>query len=181
MIGALLSSSDPSLPLTSNPRTFGDIKVWAQKPLVPEDSIVPERFYKEMHKQLWMSKNNTPFLMISQDVNNNTTGLYLLKDKDRAILCLNSTNNTGEWHWSSYGIADSLGTPKGNTLIDLDFNGNFDFKIITDNNGNLVSRYIRLEDSWQKIEKCNLEEAIVFTGHNYYKFDPNIGEWRQKG
>jgi len=176
-IGAILSWIDPGTELTGHFKTFGDIKVSAQKSLVVEDENIPEEFYQEAHKVLLMTKDAIPFLMIHQDKEGKISNLYLLRGNYIPVLTLEPSKTPGKWVLASYGVSDGTGKPIGDTFIDIDFNGSFDFKIFTDDTGNLLSRSIFLDGVWQEADKCNIEAKRVAIGQSRYVFDPNFG-WR---
>ena len=178
LIGAIISCIDPGTELTEHLKTFGDIKVWAQKPLVVEDEQIPEGFYQEAHKVLLMTKDAIPFLMIHQDKEGEISNLYLLRGNYDPVLTMQPSKTPGKWVLASYGMSDGAGKPIGDTLIDIDFNGSFDFKILTDDTGNLLSRSIFLDGVWEEVDKCSLEAKGAAIGQTRYVFDPNFG-WQR--
>lgn len=177
--GAILSCKYHSTMLTSRHKTFGDIKIWAQKPLVAEDVDVPSGFYQEAHKLLWMTKNDVPFLMISQNEAAKTTGLYLLKNKDEPILCLEPLGPPGRWGRAKYSGGNGTGKPVGDVFVDIDFDGHFDFKLVFDSDGKRISRSMFVDGSWQKVDRCSIKNMKVAIGEKIYIFDPNSG-WRKE-
>jgi len=175
LFGAILSHIDLGTELTKHPKTFGDIKVWVQKPLIAEGEQIPEGFYQEVHKMLWMTKDDVPFLIIAQNKEGEISGLYLVRGKNKPILTMNPSNTPGKWVRTTYGNSDGAGSPIGDTFIDIDFNGSFDFKFAMDSTGNLLSRSIFMDGSWEKINQCNLKAKKAAIGQTIYVFDPNLG------
>ncbi|MBA7661042.1 hypothetical protein ES703_69052 [subsurface metagenome] len=164
--------------LSIEPKTFGDIKVWAQKPLVAEGTEVPAGFYQEAHKLLWMTKDDSPFLMIAQNEAGKATGLYLLKNKDEPVLCLEPLSSLGKWGRAKYSRGNGTGKAVGDVFVDIDFDGQFDFKLALDSSGNLISRSIFVNGSWQKVDRCSIKKLQAAIGQTMYTFDPNSG-WRR--
>lgn len=162
--------------LTTLHRTFGDIEIWAQKPIVSEGEKVPVGFYQETDKVLWMTKDGTPFLMISKDVNDKINGMYLLKNETEPVLTLEPSNFPRKWRNVSYSNC-SKGKHVGDIFIDLDFDGRFDYKLVTDSNGNLVSRSIFINNDWQIADYSSFKEMEATVGKTDYLFDPNCGCW----
>jgi hypothetical protein len=160
--------------LTSRHQTFGDIELWAQKPIIPNGEEVPIDFYKE--RILWMTKDGAPFLMIAKDANNKIHGLYLLKNKDEPVLTLEPLASPGKWGKASYSNCKK-GKPIGDVFIDIDFDGRFDFIVVTDSNGNQISRSIFFNGDWQIVNRFSLEKMKATVGETEYLFDPNSGCW----
>ena len=178
-IGAILSWIDPGTELTGHFKTFGDIKVSAYKSSVVEDEKIPEEFYQEANKMLLMTKDNIPFLMIHQDKEGEISNLYLLRGNYDPVLTMQPSKSPGKWFQASYGMSDGTGKPIGETFIDIDFNGSFDFKILMDDIGNLLSRSIHLDGVWEEVDKCNINAKRAAIGQSRYIFDPNL-DWRHE-
>jgi hypothetical protein len=164
--------------LTSRHQTFGDIELWAQKPVIPNGEEVPVDFYQEADRLLWMTKDGAPFLMIAKDANNKIHGLYLLKNKDEPVLTLEPLDSLGKWGKASYSNCRK-GKSIGDVFIDIDFDGRFDFKVVTDNNGNRISRSIFFNDDWQIVNHSDLQRMKAMVGETDYLFDPNLGCWME--
>lgn len=177
--GTLLGYVESAKSLSPQPKTFGDIKVWAQKPLVAEGTEVPTGFYQEAHTLLWMTKDDIPFLMISQNEAGKTTGLYLLKNKDEPVLCLEPSSSPGKWSYAKYSGGDGTGKPLGDVFIDIDFDGHFDFKLALDGGGNFISRSIFVDGSWRKVDRCSIKAKRAAIGQIMYSFVPVFG-WQQE-
>ncbi len=175
-IGIIMVRLGNSTELTIKHKTFGDIEIWAQKPVIPNGEKVPVDFYQEANQILWMTKSGAPFLMISKDVNDKISGMYLLKNKDEPVLTLEPLNPTGKWREASYSYCRK-GKPVGDALIDIDFDGRFDFKVVTDSNGNRISRSIFFNGDWQNVDYFNLEKMRAALDEKEYLFDPNSGCW----
>lgn len=176
LTGLFLSYTDSGSVLSHHPKTFGDIKVWVQKPPVTE---VPSGFYQEVDKMLWMTKNDVPFLIISQNEAGKTTDLYLLKNKDEPVLCLEPSSSPGKWSYAKYSGGDGTGKPVGDVFVDIDFDGHFDFKLALDSSGNLISRSIFVDGSWRKVDRCSIKAKRAAIGQIMYSFVPSSG-WQQE-
>jgi hypothetical protein len=162
--------------LTTRHKTFGDIEIWAQKPIVSKGEEVPVNFYQEADKVLWMTKDGAPLLMIAKDVNDKIHGMYLLKNKDEPVLILEPLNSLGKWEKASYSNCRK-GKPVGDVFIDINFDGCFDYKVLTDSNGNRVSLSIFINNDWQVVNHFNLKKMEATVGETEYLFDPNSGCW----
>jgi hypothetical protein len=163
--------------LTTRHKTFGDIEIWAQKPIISEGEEVPVDFYQKADKVLWMTKDGAPFLMISKDVNDKISGMYLLKNKIEPVLTLESLDVPGgKWGKAFYSNCRK-GKPVGDIFIDLDFDGRFDCKAVIDSNGNRVSHSIFINNDWQSVDYFSREEMKAVAGKTKYLSDPNSGCW----
>lgn len=162
--------------LTSMHKTFGDIEIWAQKPIIPEGEEVPVDFHQKTDRILWMTKDGAPFLMIAKDMNDRISGMYLLKNKDEPVMTLEPSNFPGKWGKASYSNCRK-GKPVGDVFIDINFNGCFDVKVVTDGNGNRVSRSIFINNNWQLVDHLSVEKMKAAIGETEYVFDPNAGCW----
>jgi hypothetical protein len=161
--------------LTTLHRTFGNIEMWAQKPIT-EGEEVPADFYQKVGKELWMTNDGLPFLAIIKDVNDKISGLYLLKNKREAVLMLDPSDVPGKWKNAFYSNCRN-GKPVGDAFRDMDFDGRFDYKLVTDSNGSRVSRSIFINGDWQIVDYFNSEEMKAKVGSTKYLFDPNSGCW----
>jgi len=179
LIGLIRVHAEGGKPLMS-PRTFGNIKIWAQKPEVAEGTEVPSGFYQEANKMLWMTKDDTPFLMITQNEAGKIDRLHLLKNKDEPVLFMTSLNSPGKWGRATYSCGGGTGKPVGDALIDIDFDGRFDFNLVVDNEGRRVSRSIFTDGVWQKVDRCSIKQMKAAIGQTWYTFDPNTGSWQRE-
>jgi hypothetical protein len=179
LIGLITTYVDPCTLLTNHPKICGDIKVWVQKPQVNEDANVPTWLYQEQSKELWMTKDNVPFLMISQNEAGKTTALHILdKNKWEPVFFMTPLNIPGKWGQATYSKPGKFGKPIGNVLVDIDFDGCFDFKVVADANGNCISRYIFIDGSWKQVDQANIKNMKAQIGETTYIFDFNSG-WKQ--
>lgn len=178
-IGAIAIYLDPGTLLTNKPKTFGDIKVWSQQPVIPEGIEIPNGFYKDVHKMLWMTKNDVPFLMITQNEAGKISGLCLLRSKDKPVLTMNPLSSPGKWGQATYCKSGGIGHPLGDAFVDIDFDGSFDLKINLDDGGNLISRFILIDGSWQQIDNVNTKVGRAMKGQTSYVFEPEFG-WRRE-
>jgi hypothetical protein len=175
-VSTIMVRSGYTRELTNLHKTFGDIEIWAQKPVVTEGDEVPVGFYQKVGKELWMTRDGAPFLLITKDVNDKISGLYLLKNKKESVLVLEPLEVPGKWGKAFYRNYRK-GKPVGDIFIDLDFDGRFDFKAVVDSNGNRVSRSIFINNDWQIVNYFSREEMKAVAGKTKYLFDPNSGCW----
>jgi len=163
---AILAYVTPGTELTGKAKTFGDIKVWVQKPLDVESGEVRGVFYQDADNMLWMTKNDIPFLMITQNEGGKINRLYLLKNKEEPILYMDSLSSPGKWGNATYSGVDLTGKRTGNAFKafkDIDFNGHFDFKLDLDASGQYI-RFIFVDGSWQKVNRCSPKKRIAKIG-----------------
>lgn len=175
VIAAIMVHFGYAVELTTLHKTFGDIEVWAQKPIISEGEEVPG-FYQKDGKELWMTKDGKPFLMIIKDVNDKIRVLFLLKNEDEHVLTLEPLDVPGKWGKAMYTNLRK-GKPVGDMFVDLDFDGRFDVKAVTDSNGSRVSHSIFINNNWQIDDYFSLEEMKARVGGTKYLFDPNSGCW----
>ena len=161
--------------LTARHRTFGDIEVWVQKPIISEGEEIPG-FYQKDGKELWMTKDGTPFLMMLKDANDKIRVLFLLKNMGEPVVTLEPLDVPGKWGKAFY-IDQKKGKPVGDMFVDLDFDGRFDVKAVTDSNESRVSRSIFINNDWQSVDYFSREEMKASVGSTKYLFDPNSGCW----
>lgn len=179
-IGAVLYYLEPDTLLTDDPKTFGDIKVWVQKRNLPADINVPDELFQKDSKELWMAKDDVPFLVISQNEGGKTNRLYLIKNKNNAVFWMEPLSTPGKWGYATYDGTHGNGKPlAGEVFIDIDFDGRFDFKLALDNNGKPISRSILVDGVWQKTYRCSFKAGTAIVGQISYTFDPNSG-WRKE-
>jgi len=180
LAGLAANYLDPGTLLTARPKTSGDIKVWVQKSKAIDDVKIPEGFYPEHSKELWMTKDNIPFLMISQNETCKTVGLYLLaKSKLQPIFFMTPTEIPGEWSRATYSKSSASGKPAGDVYVDINFDGWFDCKLALGGDGELSSRYIYLDNSWVEIDYLWIRKKSARAGPTEYAFTPESG-WQKK-
>ena len=178
-VGVIRNRLGYSDELTAQHKRFGGIEIWAQKPVISNSEKPPADFYQKVYRMLWMTKDGSPFLMMSQGTDGNVNCLYLLKNKDEPVLVLEPLNSPGKWGKVSYSNCEK-GRPVGDAYRDIDFDGRFDFKLVADSNGNLLSRFIFVNGDWQTVDHCNLTKMAAMVGDTEYLFDPNSGVWYEK-
>lgn len=178
LFGAIVSYLEGD-DLLMEPKTFGSIKIWAQKPKVAKDAEVPKGFYQEDAKELWMTKDDIPFLLITQNEAGKISHLYLLKNKNQPVLFMDPLSSPGKWGYATYSGADLTGKPVGDVFRDIDFDGHFDFKLALDSAGKRISRSIFINGSWQEVSSCSVREKRAAIGQTRYTFDPNSG-WQRE-
>jgi len=177
LFSIILSRSEPGM-LTNRPKTFGNIKIWVQKPLVTKDEEVPEGFNHEYAKELLMTNDDVVFLRISQSQTGEVSCLYLLKNNKEPVFYMKPWNTPSGWGRATYSKSSGSGYATGEVFIDIDFDGRFDFKMFLDNEGRLISRSIYIDGSWLEIEHANIVEMRAALGQAHFAFDPDIGRWQ---
>ena len=169
--------------LTSYPRTFGSIKVWAQKPKVAQDVEVPKELYEEDAKELWMTMDNVPFLLITRNTAGKINCLYLVKENCRPVFWMEPLPTPGKWGNARYSDVKLTDRPVGDVLRDFNFDGRFDskFSLTADGNKPPGSLFIYIDGSWQKVDhfRYDVNETQASIAGTRYIFDPNSG-WQQK-
>ena len=178
LIGLILSHT-LGTELTSHPKTFGDIKIVVQKYKEPKGLEVPEGLLQEHAKELWMTKDDIPFLLITQDKAGKVNSLYLVKSNKRPVFWMEPLSSSGKWGNAMYSCVRLTEKPVGDAFKDIDFDGRFDFKLTCAADGNGISRFIFVDESWQKIDDYSSNEMGARIGETKYTFDPNAGCWQK--
>jgi len=166
--------------LTNRQRTFGDIKIWVQNPIPDDNFNVPEEFLQKHSKELWMTKDDVPFLLISQDNDNKASCLYLVKNNKEPVFYMSPFGSLGKWGRATYSKGSGKGYPVGDVFIDIDFDGHFDFKMLIDEKRKPIFRSIFVDGSWQNIDHFSIEKMKAAIGQTLYAFDPNDGSWKKQ-
>jgi hypothetical protein len=177
-IGAIASYLEPRTLLTGRPKIFGDIKILSQKARIAEDVEIPKGLLPEYSQALWMTKDNIPFLLITQDKTGKASSLFIVK-KDgciRPVFWMKPSSSPGKWCNAMYSCVRLTEKPCGEAFKDFDFDGRFDFKLAADGNG--ISRFISVDGSWQKIEHYDANKMEASIGKTRYVFDTNTGYWQ---
>ena len=160
--------------LTSRPKTFGDIKVWAGKPT--DVGCAPDPDIDEM---LVMEKDGVYFLTIHKNKAGQINGLYLVKNTtNEPIFFMRPLDTQGKWGGATYSKGTGAGFATGDVFMDIDFDGRFDFKMVLDDKGKVISRSIYLDKAWQEVDRANVERMKAVKGETWYAFDPNTGCWQ---
>jgi len=178
--GVIVNWLGYSAELTTRHKSFGDIEIWAQRPVIPDGEEIPADFYQKADRMLWMTKNGAPFLMIFKDIEGRISGMHLLKNKDEPVLSLEPLTSPGKWGYAYYSNCKK-GKPVGDVFLDIDFNGSFDFKIVADSNGRQTSRFILVNDEWRMVDRLspNPHEMRAIIDGAEYLFEPNSGCWQK--
>jgi hypothetical protein len=167
LIGCVVTFSIMRIPKqsTENPRImkFGDITISA---LVPSDA---NDMYAE---ELTLTKNDRPFLWASRNSLDEVHNLFLIDGPHNFILSLEASKELGEWKYASYGSFDL----KSEQYIDINFDGQFDIKMVLDKDGEILSRHIYYEGVWKQIEISQQHHKAV-SGTDIFTFDNAYG-WR---
>ncbi len=163
-----------TMKLTNQPRTFGDIKIWAGSPADVGSAPNPD-----VDKILVMEKDDTPFLTIHKNKAGQINGLYLLKSTTKEpVFFMSPLKKPGKWGRATYSQSTGTGFASGVIFMDIDFDGCFDFKMVLDDNANLVSRSIYLDGQWQQMDRANVDSMKAVREKTWYTFDPNTGFWQ---
>ncbi len=165
-IGAILCYIEPGVDLTDSPGTFGDIKVRAKKPSDVEEILTE----LGIHRTLLMTKNKDLLLMVTQNEAGENIDLSLFDNTEYPIFKIEFLNTLGKW-----GLAGYAGRNKGDFFVDIDFDGHFDVKYVSDDNGKIISANIFINDKWQWVNNCRANERTAILGETKYIFDPNSG------
>jgi len=166
--------------LSGRPVTFGNVKIWAQKPVFAEGAEVPEGFYQKNAKELWMTKDDILFLFMTQDDSGKVGKLYLCKSDAEPVLYMISSDSSGRWGRATYSKSTKAGHAVGDAFIDIDFDGRFDFKMVLDDEGNRISRSIYIDGSWRKVDQSDVDKFKAAVGQTLYTFDLRTGSWQQQ-
>ncbi len=157
--------------LSTDPKTFGDIKVWAYKPLDVEGTVA-----QDVDKVLIMARNDIPFLCASQrNKAGKVTNLSLLDEEGRVCFTMTASAEAGKWERVIYNgyIDDNYTRTEG--FVDINFDGHFDVKNVFDDTGKKLLRYIYVGLTWKEVDRCNFVKAE--SGQTMYVFDKDSG-WR---
>jgi len=139
---------------------FGDFTICAIKHNDANDHFAAD---------LMISKDGRPFLWAEKNKSGEVTNLSLADGAEHVILTLKTSHLPGKWIFSRYGSPDLI----GESYVDIDFNGRFDIKAITDSNGKVLSRYIYFQGFWKKIDHFQKQKAFV--GSDTFTFYSNLG------
>jgi len=170
--------------LSQNPKTFrlnqtinfGNGKLWAQK---AQEPITKE--FEQLHfRELWMTLNDKPFLLITQNQDGKISGLHLTKNEKYPILSLKPSKDvSGKWELATYSNADETGKPVGEIYRDIDFNGQFDFKLSLNKERTKGSAFIFLDGTWKKVDSCSPKNKMAKIGNDEFFFEHYSG-WSEK-
>ncbi len=154
--------------------TSGDIAISVLKASAFEEGIDDPN----IDEVLGMKKKGKMFLMMFQDKAGNTIKLGLFDEKKHPILTMKSLSASGRWGNANYGGANEAGRLIGDNYTDINFDGNFDVKLVFDGTGKGVLRKeIYINGIWKQVERCNFRKAIL--DQTTYVFDSNTG-WHEE-
>lgn len=114
--------------LSTEPKTFGDIKVWAAK---------VSGVKKDVSKMMFMAKADTPFLSVRMDKAGKVAHLSLLDEKERVCFTMTASTEPNKWKRIIYGGYNEAGIPSGEMFVDINFDGHFDIRNVLDDSGQL--------------------------------------------
>jgi hypothetical protein len=152
--------------------TIGNIEVHVKE---SGDSALSES--QDVAQEIWLLKDKKPFLLLTQKGSGETTQLFLMREKDRPLLLLKSSDPNGGWNHATYSSMPLDGNSPGEIFHDIDYDGRFDFKLIRD--ADTVSRYIFLEGDWAEVTGYDTGVDRALIGNMSYVFQPDIG-WRRE-
>jgi len=166
LAGAILCYIYPGVDLTDTPGTFGDIKVWSQKP--PDDEGYAELGIPRI---LLMTKDEELLLVVTQNEAGENIHLSLFDNTKYPIFTMEFLDTPGKWGHAGYVGHDMV----GDFFFDIDFDGHFDAKYVRDDNGKIISANIFINDKWQEVDNCRAKDMTAILGETKYTFDPNSG------
>ena len=145
-----------------NPRvmSFGDLSILATIQKDPNDEFVEE---------LWLTKNDRPFLFARRNKLDEVKRLILTNGKSDVILTLRASSSPGRWYSAMYGPSNLV----GELYQDIDFDGQFDIRKKIDSNGNVQSNHIYYEENWKKFDV--FQEQKVISGNDTFTFQKGSG------
>lgn len=179
-LGLTIDYLYPEIPLrlTNNPtKIFGPVKAWVQKSL-PSERMHP-LIKGKVHKELWITVDDSLLILIAQDLNGQITDFHLLKSEEQPILSMSHHGSSDKWGPVYYGEGGTKGVPRGDVYVDIDFDGRFDCKLAIASNGELRSRYICFENAWVEVDDFNISKRTAIKGPTEYVFTLESG-WCKK-
>ena len=177
-LGAVVVYFGVGAQLGAKPKVFGNVKVWAQKPVIQEDADLPNGYEEEHAGELWMTMDDVPFLMISKDKQGHVSGLYLLKEGKVPVVVLEPGGASGKWCNLNYSRGSGTEPkPTGSVLIDIDFDGAFDAKIDLDEGSAVKRRLVRIDGQWETAN-LSLERREAISSGRLYQFG-STGNWAE--
>jgi len=176
LIGVILNRTTGK-EITGGSRTFGNIRIVVQKQEQHKDIEIPEGLLPEHTKELWMTKDDIPFLLITQDKRGKVNKLYLVKNNKRPVFWMEPWTSPGKWGNAMYSSVRLSKNLVADAFKDIDFDGRFDFKLTCTADGNGISRFIFVDESWHETDRYRAEEMEARIKETRYAFDPNTGCW----
>lgn len=171
----ILSLGSGAHPLVINTISSGDIKVQVQESGADQTQMEFQDSNQDGGFEVWMTRDDVPFLLLNQDEDGQTSALYLLGAEKRPIVWMEQ-GSSGKWQRATY--SSNFRSPEHHNVLfhDIDFDGQFDFKLTAD--GKEIARYILLDDAWAKVNSCSTDAGAASIDDYAYVFDVNTGLWR---
>ena len=147
-------------------KLYGDIAI---APLRPTQKDISG---KELYQSLLLTKDDEKFIRINQDKLGNARELYIFNDKGQAILSVEFADNKEAE--LKYGPSSS-----NQSFIDFDTDGQFDYMINVDDNGevNFESAYFEKTQEWESVWESEKDKRMIKIKDKSYKFIPSEG-WK---
>lgn len=124
---------------------------------------------------LSISDKGRPLLLISKRSDEDSMDLELINKRETNVFSLTFVPNKDLWRIANYTHYKESGAGAGHELIDIDFNGQFDVKLLVGANGTIESYKIFLEDSWKEVDDIAPYEMEAFAGKLKYIFEDDEG------
>ena len=166
LFGGIMSYIDPGTEL-NNPKKFGNVKIW-----IDEAARAEDRETYDISKAMVITKDNTPFAVVSMDKAGEVKAFFLLGEQCRLRFTMTASAEPGKWENAIYagGGADYT---TGEMFVDINVNGHFDVKRIFDDTGKRVSSEIYIGQIWKQVDLCDYEHAK--SDETMYVFDEDSG------
>lgn len=177
LAGAVLLHLEPDT-LGTRKKTFGDIEIWVQNTSI-EKGKEQQGIRKPPAKVLWMAKKDIPFLMISQNELGEIDGFYVTKGEYTPVFDMKPVNGSGSWKHAMYTGETGIGYPTGYVYVDIDFNGHFDVKLVLDDNGKKVSKFVYIDRNWKKVDALNATTGMAVSDGKQYLFSDEKGWYEE--
>jgi len=157
--------------------SFGNCKLRIQK--TPEPIL---KEFEDVHfRELWMTLDDKPFLLITHNKEGKVSGLHLLKmrkdDKYPILSLAPSKDNLGKWENAVYSNRNESGKLIGDIYQDMDFDGQFDFRVNI-NKERTKTKYIFFNGEWISVLSSSNPQSAK-TEEKSYVFEYYMG-WQEK-
>jgi hypothetical protein len=144
---------------------FGDIAVMATTRGDPNELSSKD--------ELSMSRAGRPFLLVTTNDVGDVNCLSLADGPNRVNFSVSASPDGGRWIRAAYGR-----TRQCEEYFDIDFDGQFDYKLLWDADGSVSSRSIYFAGEWKPVDRS--ERGVMFSGSDALVFRRGIG-WQRRG
>jgi hypothetical protein len=165
--GAVLEHLDAGT-LLRHPKNIGDIKIIPFGPKTAPNNAPDGGFT--------MTKDGERFFYAAIGSNDKITDVAILRGKD-IFFTMATSKRSGNWIGTTYGFCHN-GRDVGEHYMDLNFDGQFDLKGFYNDKGELISKYIYINQDWIKVDWEKPAEHAAGVGQTKFIFDPNSG-WQE--